>query len=256
MYQYGHPHSAEYRHAPNPLDYTTQALAGPFSPIEPFPPYTSATPTSCASPLSAPSPHQWPTASSATTYSTLPTSRYSGNGSISCEECGQEFTGAWGRGNLKRHVREKHGLENGGPYTCIAEGCFRVFQRTDAVLKHARRKHPELNLPPVQRRRGTEHDTNPSLDESAHISQDSTRSVGEWLQAEHGYIGNHTSMVQHEVDPSAGVEQLPRAANCVFRTLHTKLRPSDYSRICDSFFSRWESIVQQLHDNQYVSLGK
>jgi hypothetical protein len=239
-YGHGHPESALYRHPPSPFGYTSQALAGSFSPIEPFPHYTSHGTSTQASRGSSPDrslPSQWANAAYSASTLSMP---------VSCDECSQEFTGAWRRGNLKRHIREKHG----GPYTCIVEGCFHVFQRADAGLKHARRKHPELNLPLVERRRGTEHDTYPSLHVAAYDSQDSTRSVGEWLQAEHGYMGNHTSTVQHEVDPSAGVEQLPRAAKCVFRTLHTKLRPSDYSRICDAFFSRWESIVQQLKDDQ------
>jgi len=183
----------------------------------------------------------------------MPSTRHSYDNTIPCGYCSQEFTGKYRQGNLTRHVQQKHVEANGGPYTCLAEGCFSVFKRQDARLKHARSKHPELNLPPVQRRNGTEHDVaNPYLYtvEDLQGAQDPTYNVGQWLQAEQGFIGNHTSKLQHEVDPSASLEELPRAAQCVFTTLQRNLHHSDYSRICDSFFARWESIVQQLNDDQ------
>ena len=241
---------------PSPLDYTTQAFANAFSPDKPIPCYASpgaATPPSYSSSPSSSLPRPWAVASSATAYSTLPTSSRSDNNVIVCGQCNKEFTGTYRRGNLMRHVRQKHVEAKGGPYTCLAEGCFSVFQRADARLKHARSKHPELNLPPVQRRHGTEHDvTNPYTYtiEDIDVAQDPPYNVGQWLQVDQDFTGNHAFKVQHEVHPSAGVEEMPRAAQCVFTTLQRSLDPSDYSRICDSFFTRWESIVQQLKDDQ------
>jgi hypothetical protein len=268
MFLYEHPQSALCQHAPNLPDYTAYGVLSPFEPVPRCSSPGAATPTSRASSLSPPSPLRWTATSSATAYSTLPTSGFGDNNTLLCEDCGQNFTGKHRQGNLRRHIRLKHGEARRGSYMCLAEGCFDVFQRSDARLKHARSKHPELNLPPSQRRHGTEHDaTNLCGQEDVHVAQDLNYNVGQWLQAEQGIIGNHTSTMQHEVDAPAGVEQLLLAAKCVFSTLHTNsrpedyfstlhtnLRPKDYSRICDSFFERWASIVQQLKDDQYVSL--
>lgn len=75
---------------------------------------------------------------------------------LSCSVCGKRFTGKYCRGNLARHERNEHGGKTVGPYPCVAEGCSSNFLRSDALLKHSRRHHPELSLPPVQRRHGTE----------------------------------------------------------------------------------------------------
>lgn len=59
------------------------------------------------------------------------------------EGCKAEFKKSWSRGNLGRHLRNKH--KNGGrSYHCEAHGCASVFQRSDARLKHYRKKHREL----------------------------------------------------------------------------------------------------------------
>jgi hypothetical protein len=86
--------------------------------------------------------------------------------------------------------------------------------------------------------------------EDIDVAQEPPYNVGQWLEAGQSSIGSHTTKVQHEISQSAGVEGLPRAAQCVFTTLRQNLSPGDYSHVCDSFFTRWESIVQQLKDNQ------
>ncbi|KAF2825193.1 hypothetical protein CC86DRAFT_39948 [Ophiobolus disseminans] len=238
---------------PDPVDYTTQSYSGV---IEPIPRYASpgaATPPSYSSSPSSSLPRPWAAASSATAHSALPISSPGDNNIISCGQCNKEFTGTYRRGNLKRHVQQKHIKAKGGPYTCTAENCFSVFQRADARLKHARSKHPELNLPPVQRRHGTEHDAaNPYLFmiEDIDVAQEPPYNVGQWLQTELGFVNNQLSHVQPIVDHSVAVQDLPRAAQCAFHALQENLSSSDYSRVCDSFFTRWESIVQQLKDGQ------
>ncbi|KAH4817444.1 hypothetical protein HBH61_049590 [Parastagonospora nodorum] len=70
---------------------------------------------------------------------------------LSCTQCDQTFTGAYRSGNCARHVRLKH--IRADLYECDASNCFKVYQRQDARLKHMRSRHPELHVPPMQRRR-------------------------------------------------------------------------------------------------------
>jgi hypothetical protein len=60
-----------------------------------------------------------------------------------CEDCGKEYKGEYGRGNLARHQRQKHGLEEKS-YPCKEPGCLKDFKRPDALLLHHRRKHRHL----------------------------------------------------------------------------------------------------------------
>ncbi|KAH3996908.1 hypothetical protein HBI56_131800 [Parastagonospora nodorum] len=67
--------------------------------------------------------------------------------------CLMTFTGKYRRGNLMRHVRLKHATRDGSrEYRCST--CEKIFLRPDALLKHSRNRHPELDLPsPVPRGR-------------------------------------------------------------------------------------------------------
>lgn len=70
------------------------------------------------------------------------------------EGCKAEFKKSWGKGNLARHLRMKH--KNGGRcYICEANGCALVFQRSDARLRHYRKKHPELVKGPMRPRKAS-----------------------------------------------------------------------------------------------------
>ncbi|KAJ8116239.1 hypothetical protein OPT61_g2298 [Boeremia exigua] len=66
--------------------------------------------------------------------------------------CDAKFTGHYRKGNFSRHRRLRHD----GPkkrYPCEDPSCTRVFQRTDARLKHHRAEHPHLQkAPPVSRK--------------------------------------------------------------------------------------------------------
>lgn len=66
--------------------------------------------------------------------------------------CPLTFTGRYRRGNLSRHVRQKHATRDGSKeYRCGT--CEKTFLRPDALLKHSRKRHPELCLgPPVRRK--------------------------------------------------------------------------------------------------------
>lgn len=64
---------------------------------------------------------------------------------LNCHYCQASFTGTFRKGNLGRHIRifhEKHKRE----WPCGVHGCYRVFKRSDARLKHQRKHHPELQL--------------------------------------------------------------------------------------------------------------
>jgi hypothetical protein len=61
---------------------------------------------------------------------------------VRCTQCPAIFTGVYGKGNLGRHVRQKHSSLKRTTYKCEFAGCDKVFTRKDAVLKHARRHHP------------------------------------------------------------------------------------------------------------------
>jgi hypothetical protein len=60
-----------------------------------------------------------------------------------CKVCHVEFTGIYGRGNLGRHRRNKHGIEE-KTYPCEDDNCLRVFKRQNARLKHYRKNHHHL----------------------------------------------------------------------------------------------------------------
>ncbi|KAF1850321.1 uncharacterized protein K460DRAFT_400389 [Cucurbitaria berberidis CBS 394.84] len=120
---------------------------------------------SYSSPPSPPTSLPWAAASSATAPSTE-------SRSICCRQCGVQFTGAYQRGNLARHVRHKHTAVKGGLYTCPADGCYKDFARQDARLKHARKHHPGLYPEPVQKKQGHERDlmTSQPIDDGSALS--------------------------------------------------------------------------------------
>jgi hypothetical protein len=186
---------------------------------------------------------------SVTTSFTLPASKHSDNGPIACGQCGQTFTGVYRRGNLKRHMRQKH--EEQIQYTCTVEGCSKVFLRQDAKLKHIRKKHPELHPFPVQRRLGTEQ--YPSISntyEDVRVRRDLNYDVGQWLQPKQDLSRIPMDISQLEGNAFFGVEEMPRTAQIFFSALQAKFDPATYSCICDSFFTRWETIVEHLHEDQ------
>jgi hypothetical protein len=62
---------------------------------------------------------------------------------VECEvpNCGAIFGGKYRRGNRSRHVRTVHA---GLTYAC--SHCDKSYQRTDALLKHQRTRHPGLGM--------------------------------------------------------------------------------------------------------------
>ncbi|KAG9187150.1 hypothetical protein G6011_05021 [Alternaria panax] len=75
---------------------------------------------------------------------------------LRCGQCHVAFTGAYGKGNLGRHMRHKHALIKEAVYKCTVSGCDKTFARKDAMLKHARKQHPGLHSEPVKRKRDNE----------------------------------------------------------------------------------------------------
>jgi len=62
---------------------------------------------------------------------------------LHCASCTATFAGVYRAGNYGRHRRQKHDVR-AKEWVCEASGCGQVFQRSDARLKHQRRRHPEL----------------------------------------------------------------------------------------------------------------
>ncbi|KAF2123534.1 hypothetical protein P153DRAFT_161831 [Dothidotthia symphoricarpi CBS 119687] len=144
---------------------------------------------------------------------------------IQCGQCDVRFTGKYRRGNLARHVRHKHSESRGGPYTCSANGCSKVYRRQDAKLKHERQRHAELHCPQEQSRH------------SLPIRQ------GSFISSIHQVIDSN----EQSKPPFQG-ETLAQTAQVVFSQLYTKLDYDDYTRFCDAFLAHWEAIVQELRN--------
>lgn len=58
---------------------------------------------------------------------------------VNCDVCGEQYTGQYGPGNLKRHVNQKHALRPRIDYSCRV--CKRSYKRSDALRHHERQKH-------------------------------------------------------------------------------------------------------------------
>ncbi|KAF1911769.1 hypothetical protein BDU57DRAFT_551821 [Ampelomyces quisqualis] len=70
----------------------------------------------------------------------------------SCKLCGLLFTGRYGKGNLARHIREKHGLVN-SMIGKVCRVCKTVYNRADAKRKHEWKKHRLQDVKPNKRRK-------------------------------------------------------------------------------------------------------
>ncbi|KAF2874811.1 hypothetical protein BDV95DRAFT_299330 [Massariosphaeria phaeospora] len=83
---------------------------------------------------------------------------------LGCEQCDNVYTGAWAHRNLARHVETKHPPPPPPGSTEIGQGglkcavCSRSYQRADALLKHERKRHPELKRAlPIPRKKSDDH---------------------------------------------------------------------------------------------------
>ncbi|ORY09638.1 hypothetical protein BCR34DRAFT_366481 [Clohesyomyces aquaticus] len=72
---------------------------------------------------------------------------------LACPHCGIKFHGKYGRTNLARHKHQKHKFPGSEkqPY-CSCSICGNPFNRSDALLKHERKKHPQLERRPKERK--------------------------------------------------------------------------------------------------------
>ncbi|KAH8711903.1 hypothetical protein GQ44DRAFT_776448 [Phaeosphaeriaceae sp. PMI808] len=121
----------------------------------------------------------------------------------------------------------------------LPEGPSARYTSPDATIVTTCSRTPTLPSPSVPA-------SSSIYNDDAHAKLDISYNVGQWLSAENGSIGYHDAKSQEEL----GIEQLPCSANDVLTFLKKNLSPADYSRRCDSGFTRWENIVQQLKDNQ------
>lgn len=69
-----------------------------------------------------------------------------------CQHCEKVFTGKYGPGNLKRHVRQAHGsIMDRARHICTS--CMKTYNRADALRKHSWKKHRQETARPNKRRR-------------------------------------------------------------------------------------------------------
>jgi hypothetical protein len=96
------------------------------------------------------------------------TSRSTVSDVVRCENCDVLFSGEFRKGNLARHKRLKHSgkLEGMKNYKCPVIACNKVFARTDALLKHCRRLHPELAFSRMPRKTAKGSGKDPDVDMS------------------------------------------------------------------------------------------
>jgi hypothetical protein len=258
-------------HALNNLDgHHTEALGGTFISYQSDPRYNSpyAAPQSSRShppsPLPAPS---WTGTSISilpstilTSYhassilpSTTPEGYHDSNNSIQCKHCSRWFHGKYCHGNLARHVKHQHTGSHERPFACTAAGCSKTFRRQDARLKHARNKHPGLSLPPVPRRRFEGSEQHPRAPDASVLVPDALNldyNVGQWSYADQVFDSHHMSKPVHETPLASIRDESACPAHYIFTALRANLETVEYNRVRDSFFTRWESIVQQLGDDQ------
>jgi hypothetical protein len=80
---------------------------------------------------------------------TSPQTRYA---PVICQHCGKVYTGKYGPGNLKRHVRQTHeSVLERVINKCLI--CMKVYNRADALRKHSWKKHRRADAKPNKRRR-------------------------------------------------------------------------------------------------------
>jgi hypothetical protein len=72
---------------------------------------------------------------------------------LSCQDCDKTFRGDYRKGNLGRHRRTQHCGGQLHVFACEDLQCQRRFRRKDALLKHYRRRHPELSGGPILSRK-------------------------------------------------------------------------------------------------------
>jgi hypothetical protein len=168
---------------------------------------------------------------------------------ITCGQCGTAFTGSYRRGNLGRHVRQKHGHASGRLYTCRAADCLHGFQRQDARLKHERKLHPELANVPNLPREQHEHISD-TLEEAVAnpLACPPSETARTWLcENENAHPG---SFPEHHVEPFDNDTTLAYETLQTFTRLHATLTAEDYSLTCDTLCTRWEAIAQGLKLNE------
>ncbi|EUC32945.1 hypothetical protein COCCADRAFT_5474 [Bipolaris zeicola 26-R-13] len=116
-----------------------------------------------------------------------------------CPHCGVQFKGNKdGKGNLARHIRHKH---TDCPQICC-DYCGQLFKRTDARLKHHRKKHPGFPTPSLSSQRsrqssmqfqaGTPYDLYSNGSQglnSFEASQDNTANMGQPYQHPNDLLG-------------------------------------------------------------------
>lgn len=64
--------------------------------------------------------------------------------SVKCLHCDRKYTGQFAKGNMRRHLIQKHGHGRGKSYRCRM--CNKPYRRSDARGTHERQMHPRHSL--------------------------------------------------------------------------------------------------------------
>jgi hypothetical protein len=161
---------------------------------------------------------------------------------ISCGQCGVEFAGQYRRGNLRRHVKHTH--KGAKILQCQVGKCTKGFRRSDAWLKHARKQHPEICLVPALVQQGMA-----TMDSHLDNRQWLLSSIPDSTADEMAESDSEASSLR-DIEPSIELDALLSTARTVYTSLRNELGARKYSQYTKGHFARWDSVVQQLYNQE------
>lgn len=159
---------------------------------------------------------------------------------VQCPECGQIFTGRYGRGNLGRHARTQHSDPSIDRSSCVCRICHKDFRRQDARVKHEWTRHKLEDAKPSRRQAV-------SIKRDAKLCSDHERV--EVKSANEVPLGPLLESSSLEAGGSSTRYRIPthsRQAHAVFYVLHAHFGAEHYDIFCEKLLSRWESIAAGL----------
>jgi hypothetical protein len=158
-----------------------------------------------------------------------------------CENCGQEFPNTFEFGNLAPQPRHKQLGADNLFCNCTTKGYLGIFHRQDPKMKYGPHRDPALHLPPIQ----TQYDHLTG----SYVHKDLNYNVDQWLHTYQSLVSSPTAREQEGFNSRARSGLWSCDPQYVLTTLAEKLKRTDFTRVCNAFFTRWESIVQELSNN-------
>jgi hypothetical protein len=159
---------------------------------------------------------------------------------ITCDVCGAQFTGRYGRGNCSRHMRQTHSRRSAQQSSdCVCRVCKRSFARQDARRKHEWRKHGLQDTKPCPRRQSDTYEDGASHDGT--YDQHSDRGT---LTRTYTLPEELTAPVRYRVPA------WPLRAHDHFAAVQAELTPDSYTYYCNAFLEQGTQIVEVLRHEQ------